>query len=173
MKVSEAKRILFKRKIHIDLKKKRYYFPDREYYRNYYLHSEHWCSLRKQKLIINPFCENCGSKTCLDIHHIDYKSLYNVEITDLVTLCRFCHNHLHKEERNKKREARKRLNEHSQYLKTKKELKKPKQKINFYIAYYTTIGIINILKKDYNDLYKNKFSPNRQGKRYKRIISRR
>lgn len=50
----------------------------------------------KSKLKANPICECCSTLSNLDIHHINYKSLYNVDLSDLKTLCRKCHNEEHK-----------------------------------------------------------------------------
>src|ERR1035437_5576370 len=59
----------------------------RDYYRNVYLRSEHWKNLRKEKKKLNPVCEVCGSKKKLDVHHINYRMLYDVLLEDLQTLC--------------------------------------------------------------------------------------
>ena len=67
----------------------------RKYYREVYLQSNHWKDLRGKKLKINPVCENCGSKKKPDVHHLDYKNLYDVTLKDLKTLCRKCHKKLH------------------------------------------------------------------------------
>ncbi len=63
----------------------------RDYYRKEYLKSDHWRALKKRKLSVNNNCERCQSKKSLDVHHLDYKNLYDVELTDLETLCRKCH----------------------------------------------------------------------------------
>lgn len=76
-------------------------FPDnhvnnrRDYYRKEYLKSEHWRNLRKEKLAVNPACERCGYNKRLDVHHKDYKNLYDVTTGDLETLCRKCHDAEH------------------------------------------------------------------------------
>lgn len=66
------------------------------WYRNVYLLSEHWKTLRKAKLKISPRCEICGRKTRLDVHHLRYKHIYDVLIQDLQTLCRRCHKKYHR-----------------------------------------------------------------------------
>jgi 5-methylcytosine-specific restriction endonuclease McrA len=69
----------------------------RTYYRAEYLKSDHWKNLRKEKLAENgKICESCGRKNNLDIHHLDYKNLYDVTLEDLKVLCRKCHNDEHK-----------------------------------------------------------------------------
>lgn len=67
----------------------------RDYYRNVYLLSEHWKSLREEKLNINPVCEICGCNKRIDVHHLRYKNLYDVLVEDLQTLCRKCHKKVH------------------------------------------------------------------------------
>ena len=76
-------------------KKRRYYYGDREIYRNEYLTSDHWKELRSRKLKETPFCENCGSGLKIEPHHINYRNLYDVELFDLKTLCRKCHFDFH------------------------------------------------------------------------------
>jgi 5-methylcytosine-specific restriction endonuclease McrA len=76
--------------------KNRFYYGDRDEYRNEYLDSQHWKDLRNEKLKVNPICENCGNLTMLDVHHVNYKNLYDVTVYDLKTLCRACHNNEHK-----------------------------------------------------------------------------
>jgi hypothetical protein len=69
---------------------------NKSYYRNVYLQSEHWKNLRKEKLEKNPVCEDCGTPFSLDVHHKQYRDLFDVRITDLETLCRICHNKEHR-----------------------------------------------------------------------------
>lgn len=63
----------------------------RAYYREVYLSSDHWKALRSRKLSANPVCECCGTSKRLDIHHLNYRNLYDVTLDDLQTLCRRCH----------------------------------------------------------------------------------
>lgn len=63
----------------------------RSWYRTIYLKSEHWKNLKKEKFQNNPVCEDCGGKKQLDCHHINYKNIFDVLLTDLKTLCRKCH----------------------------------------------------------------------------------
>jgi 5-methylcytosine-specific restriction endonuclease McrA len=94
-----------KTKVSWGTKKHRFYHADREYYRNVYLKSSHWKDLRQKKLQANPMCEECGSTNRVEPHHINYKSLYNVDLADLKTLCRVCHNKVHTELDTQKRTA--------------------------------------------------------------------
>ena len=76
-------------------KKNRYYCGDRRLYREEYLKSEHWKQLRSEKLKLNPVCEECGRPDFVEPHHLEYKNLYDVLVTDLKTLCRACHDKKH------------------------------------------------------------------------------
>lgn len=75
----------------------------RFYYRNIYLKSDHWKFLREEKLRISPCCEKCGTSLSLDVHHKEYRGLYDVKIKDLQTLCRMCHDKTHAKIQKKKR----------------------------------------------------------------------
>ena len=67
----------------------------REYYRNEYLKSEHWKNLKYEKLNKICYCEKCGNKNNIDVHHLNYKNLYDVKLEDLQVLCRKCHSNEH------------------------------------------------------------------------------
>lgn len=66
-----------------------------QWYREEYLTSQHWKSLRESKLQRNPSCEKCGSRQRLDVHHLRYRNIFDVELSDLQTLCRLCHDAIH------------------------------------------------------------------------------
>lgn len=75
--------------------KKRRKFSKR-WYRQVYLRSPHWQALRVAKLKVTPQCEDCGTKRCLDVHHVSYGvSLYEVTLDMLCTRCRRCHQDRH------------------------------------------------------------------------------
>ena len=67
----------------------------RQYYRTVYLKSEHWNTLKRAKLKLNPNCEKCGESYLVDVHHLNYRNLYDVRISDLQSLCRGCHHKEH------------------------------------------------------------------------------
>lgn len=70
----------------IDVNKKQ------EYIKN----SPIWQEKRKERLSKdNNRCYSCDTTKRLQVHHITYKRLYNENITDLVTLCRSCHQEVH------------------------------------------------------------------------------
>lgn len=56
-----------------------------------------WNQKRKERLKIDRYtCYDCGAATNLEVHHITYKRLYKEEMEDLVSLCRSCHDAIHK-----------------------------------------------------------------------------
>lgn len=61
------------------------------WYREVYLHSAHWHALRDSKLRVNPRCERCASSDRVQVHHIRYRNVYDVTLTDLESKCRKCH----------------------------------------------------------------------------------
>jgi hypothetical protein len=70
----------------------------RNYYRNVYLKSPHWQRLKVKKFKMQKCCEwpGCGSEIDLDVHHVRYKDLYDVQLWDLMVLCRKHHKEAHK-----------------------------------------------------------------------------
>lgn len=72
-------------------------FDKRHSYRFGYLKSEHWSNLRIQKLAsVDAVCIKCGVRDLgNDVHHINYRNLYDVGLDDLVVVCRGCHEQIH------------------------------------------------------------------------------
>lgn len=67
------------------------------WYREVYLHSAHWLELKVAKLSAHgKRCGRCTRTTSLQIHHKEYRSIYDVELSDLEVLCRECHTKAHK-----------------------------------------------------------------------------
>lgn len=85
-----------RKKILVGKKQTRFYYGDRDFYRNIYLKSEHWINLKKEKLKEFDCCALCNSIKKLDVHHLNYKNLYDVELSDLLVVCRPCHAKIHK-----------------------------------------------------------------------------
>ncbi len=66
------------------------------WYKEYYLTSEHWTNLRREKLeATNYTCEQCGTSKNLQIHHLHYRSLWYESLEELKTLCKNCHEREH------------------------------------------------------------------------------
>ena len=82
----------------------------KQWYRRIYLKSDHWKNL-KIKFFFSigvKQCSRCKAIKRIDVHHINYKSIYDVLLTDLEALCRTCH----------KQEHKKRLKEFQKQIKT-------------------------------------------------------
>lgn len=67
-----------------------------------YLRSKKWQRIRD--LVIardNGECQKCGSKQRLQVHHLNYKSVFQEEkdLGALVTLCSRCHRKIHRRRR--------------------------------------------------------------------------
>lgn len=57
-----------------------------------YYQSPQWQSKRLQKIRqVGNKCEWCGKNARLDVHHVNYDSLYDEYMEDLQALCRSCH----------------------------------------------------------------------------------
>jgi 5-methylcytosine-specific restriction endonuclease McrA len=64
-------------------------------YKNYIL-SKHWRKKRKRKLREQNYqCQNCKTKENLQVHHKHYRTLFNEKLSDLVVLCKTCHEEVH------------------------------------------------------------------------------
>lgn len=60
-----------------------------------YLRSEDWQTKRREKLKRTSRCAICAATTNLDVHHLNYRDLFNVALSDLRVLCRPCHTLAH------------------------------------------------------------------------------
>lgn len=61
-----------------------------------YLNSQEWDDIRKKVIIrANGHCEGCGIAAPLDVHHLTYDRVGMELMTDLVALCRDCHDKAH------------------------------------------------------------------------------
>lgn len=110
------------------------YLPEnrRLYYRNVYLKSDHWKSIREDKLNKNGRCEKCGTTNSLDVHHVNYRGLYDVKLEDLKTLCRICHEKEHQklDKKKHKRLPRSERRLKRKMIRGKDGLEKAWQKLN-------------------------------------------
>lgn len=68
------------------------------WYRDVYLKSEEWKTLRLLKLVKAEFkCNLCKSTSFShDAHHLVYKNLHDIDPRDLMILCRKCHEWVHR-----------------------------------------------------------------------------
>ena len=55
-----------------------------------YLRTEDWREKKRKKLKRNRRCGICGDPQ-IDIHHLNYRNLFDVEQSDLRKMCRRCH----------------------------------------------------------------------------------
>ena len=67
------------------------------WYREYYLHSDHWKNMRAAKTAKGkPRCGICAKTSGIDLHHLFYRGdLYEAQTSDLRWLCRRCHKLAH------------------------------------------------------------------------------
>lgn len=56
-----------------------------------YLTSDDWLTKRYLKKLRVNNCGICGSTDNLDVHHLNYRNLIDVQMSDLRVLCRRCH----------------------------------------------------------------------------------
>lgn len=71
---------------------------DKKLSKNYldYIHSEQWRLKRREALKHYGYrCSNCGTKKRLDVHHLTYDRFKNERLSDLMILCRPCHDLAH------------------------------------------------------------------------------
>lgn len=64
----------------------------REWYRQIYMLSDHWRELRGRAIQRDGGkCVRCHSTIGLQVHHLKYRSIFDVRLEDLETLCAPCH----------------------------------------------------------------------------------
>lgn len=66
----------------------------RREYRDEYLKSPEWISLRETILKSSPDCQ-CCKKKANDVHHLIYRNFVDTKVTDLLPVCRDCHGFIH------------------------------------------------------------------------------
>lgn len=67
----------------------------RKEYRDEYLHSEEWAKLRERAFRREKACFLCAKEGAMDVHHMDYRNIVDVDPSCLVVLCRECHSMVH------------------------------------------------------------------------------
>ena len=80
----------------------------------------------------------------MDVHHIGYKNLYDVTVNDLTTLCRRCHDELHKK-----------LNRELQIKRQKEKERQLRRKKNLTINHVAKM--LNMKRGDVAKIYKDNF----------------
>ena len=66
------------------------------WYGGVYLKSLHWRLFRTKMLwLTGGKCETCGSRRRLQVHHLNYKHLWNERTKDVKVLCKKCHDWIH------------------------------------------------------------------------------
>lgn len=61
-----------------------------------YLRTDHWRSIRARKLQQSDYkCQLCGCKESLEVHHNTYCRVGSEDMSDLIVLCRECHEKHH------------------------------------------------------------------------------
>ena len=70
--------------------------PMQGWYRTVYLASPHWHDLRQQVFDAQGReCSKCHATKGLDVHHLNYHQIFDVQPLDLQVLCRRCHEQEH------------------------------------------------------------------------------
>lgn len=72
--------------------------PARPFVKKYraYIRTLHWLATKTRKIKeAGKLCQVCGIKKKLQVHHINYRNLYDVTMDDLKALCEDCHNKEH------------------------------------------------------------------------------
>ena len=69
--------------------------PLQKRYRTY-VRTMHWRALKTKRLSrAGNKCEQCHGTNKLEVHHINYKNLYDATLDDLKVMCHECHNSHH------------------------------------------------------------------------------
>lgn len=64
-------------------------------YRNEYLKSDEWKQLSSQILDLKPQCQVCQNREASEVHHMVYRNLVDIKMSDLLPVCRKCHDFIH------------------------------------------------------------------------------
>lgn len=68
---------------------------NREEYRNEYLKSDEWKTLRDSIIGSGCDCQCCLKVKANDVHHMVYRNIVDVTVKDLIPVCRGCHEYIH------------------------------------------------------------------------------
>lgn len=63
-----------------------------------YLDSPQWKAIKRQRLAIDRYtCQSCNqSGLSLEVHHLHYRTFKSESLSDLVSVCRNCHEAIHR-----------------------------------------------------------------------------
>lgn len=67
----------------------------RSEYRKEYLCSPEWERKKNSILKRDQICTVCEESPSKDVHHLNYGNLYDENETDIIGVCRTCHNRIH------------------------------------------------------------------------------
>lgn len=62
-----------------------------------YLDSPQWKTIKRQRLAIDQYtCKSCNqSGLSLEVHHLHYRTFKSESLSDLISVCRNCHEAIH------------------------------------------------------------------------------
>lgn len=66
---------------------------------NEYLQSDEWKRKRNERVLYDGKCMICGRPFDLEVHHMTYNRLPNERYSDLITVCRNCHEKIESKKR--------------------------------------------------------------------------
>lgn len=68
---------------------------NRREYRSDYLQSDEWRKLRETVMSTSPQCQCCHQTAANDVHHMVYRNIVDITVSDLLPVCRKCHKLIH------------------------------------------------------------------------------
>lgn len=68
---------------------------NRKEYREEYLKSEEWKTLRNTIIGSGCNCQCCKKVKASDVHHMVYRNIVDITLNDLIPVCRSCHEFIH------------------------------------------------------------------------------
>jgi 5-methylcytosine-specific restriction endonuclease McrA len=76
---------------------KKHNWTFKQWYNLWYLKSKKWGFLKRRAIKTHGAqCAKCQSTTPpLDVHHLNYRNIFDVTVDDLQVLCRDCHTKEH------------------------------------------------------------------------------
>ena len=64
-------------------------------YREEYLKSDEWKTLRNAVMSAGCDCECCNTRKASDVHHLVYRNIVDITLDDVIPVCRTCHEYIH------------------------------------------------------------------------------